>query len=300
MLLALKLDVDTLRGYTQGVPRLLDLFARRGLHASMFFSMGPDNSGKAIRRIFRKGFISKMLRTRAPSTYGIKTMLYGTLLPAPMIADADPDIITRAAAEGHDCGVHAWDHVHVQDQLPSISEQAFGEETQRAFALFARIAGQPARAYAAPGWQATAASLAALDALQLDYMSCTRGRSPYWPVLDGRRHTTLELPTTLPTMDEIYGANGIDDTTLPDAWARDLTEDGLNVLTFHAEMEGMSKLHVFDAFLDRALDRGARIITLREAAALLRADAQPCTVADGYLPGRAGTLALQGAVCAGA
>ena len=50
--LGLKVDVDTLRGYLEGVPALLDLFRKRGIRASFFFSMGPDNSGKAIRRIF--------------------------------------------------------------------------------------------------------------------------------------------------------------------------------------------------------------------------------------------------------
>ena len=85
--LALKIDIDTLKGYREGLPRLLDILKRRDIRASIFFSMGPDNFGKALRRIFRKGFLSKMLRTRAPSTYGLKTLLYGTLLPAPMIAE---------------------------------------------------------------------------------------------------------------------------------------------------------------------------------------------------------------------
>ena len=81
--LAVKVDVDTLKGYLEGVPRLLDIFGRRDLRVSFFFSFGPDNSGRAIRRVFRKGFIGKMLRTNAPGTYGMATLLYGTLLPAP-------------------------------------------------------------------------------------------------------------------------------------------------------------------------------------------------------------------------
>ena len=71
-ILGLKLDVDTSRGYRAGVPALLDLFGRLDIRATIFFSMGPDNSGKAIRRIFRKGFLSKMFRTRAVTTYGLK------------------------------------------------------------------------------------------------------------------------------------------------------------------------------------------------------------------------------------
>ena len=162
--LAVKLDVDTLRGYREGVPRLLDLWAARVPDAKMsiFFSFGPDNSGKAIRRIFRKGFISKMMRTKAPSTYGWRTLLYGTLLPAPLIVPSDPKIFERACAEGHDCGVHAWDHVLVQDKLSSISEGEFRELYGRAADLFEKLSGSRPESYAA------AASLSgALDVARL-------------------------------------------------------------------------------------------------------------------------------------
>ena len=115
--LVLKTDVDTLRGYREGVPRLLEIFRARKMRASFFFSFGPDNSGKAIRRIFKKGFLQKMRRTKAASAYGLRTLLYGTLLPAPLIVPRDPGIFRRVLSEGHEGGIHAWDHVTWQDKL---------------------------------------------------------------------------------------------------------------------------------------------------------------------------------------
>ena len=50
--IAIKIDVDTKRGYDEGVPRMLDVFKQEDIKATFFFSMGTDNSGKAIRRIF--------------------------------------------------------------------------------------------------------------------------------------------------------------------------------------------------------------------------------------------------------
>ena len=61
--LVLKVDVDTYAGTLDGVPRLLDLFAAEGIRATFFFSLGPDNTGKAVKRIFRKGFVRKVLRS---------------------------------------------------------------------------------------------------------------------------------------------------------------------------------------------------------------------------------------------
>src|SRR5689334_8756369 len=85
---AVRIDVDTFRGAQQGVPAMLEDLARAGVRASFFFSLGPDRSGRAVARfVTRRGFLGKMLRTRAGRMYGWKTALYGTLLPAPMIGE---------------------------------------------------------------------------------------------------------------------------------------------------------------------------------------------------------------------
>ena len=44
--LALKIDVDTLKGYREGLPRLLDMLKRRGIRASIFFSMRPETTDR--------------------------------------------------------------------------------------------------------------------------------------------------------------------------------------------------------------------------------------------------------------
>ena len=70
----LKVDVDTYSGTLDGVPRLLELFTRHGVRATFFFSLGPDNTGKAVKRVFRKGFVKKVLRASPGASYGIRTM----------------------------------------------------------------------------------------------------------------------------------------------------------------------------------------------------------------------------------
>lgn len=288
--LAIKVDVDTLRGYREGVPRLLDLFKKHSLHASIFFSFGPDNSGKAIRRIFRKGFISKMLRTKAPSTYGLKTLMYGTLLPAPLIVPSAPEIFVRAVRDGHDCGVHAWDHVFIQDKLPQISKEKFRSLFEIAASMFEDLSGTKPRSYAAPGWQISKKSLEVQQELGLDYCSDVRGYSPFLPVFEGREYSPAQIPTTLPTMDEIYGLPGIDDETLPSCWLEGMDKKW-NVLTVHAEMEGLSKLGVFEKFIIMAKEHGTEFFTLSDFAR--DSNPSPCVIKMGTLIGRAGTLAVQ-------
>ena len=293
--LAIKVDVDTYRGYLNGVQRLLDLFSRKGIKASIFFSFGPDNSGKAIRRIFRKGFISKMLRTKAPSTYGFKTLLYGTLLPAPMIVASAPEIVKRAKDDGHDVGIHAWDHVYVQDCLDNVSKQEYLSLFAKASKLYEEICGESASSIAAPGWQVSHVVLSSEAELGLAYASDVRGYSPFIPVFEGVEYQVPQIPTTMATMDEIYGLPNLNDETIPAYWLSEMTNDW-NVLTVHAEMEGMSKLSVLEKFFDLAKANGTEFFTLDDYRKI--APLPKCKLEIGKLLGRAGTLAKQGEIFA--
>lgn len=291
--LALKVDVDTLRGHREGVLNLLGLFDRLSVKASFFFSMGPDNSGKAIVRVFRRGFISKMWRTKAPSTYGLKTLFYGTLLKAPMIADSFPGLLKETVARGHDFGIHAWDHVRWQDNLHRMPVTTVEAELRRAFDLFYNYTGKRPRSFAAPGWQMTQDAMRVLDAMGLEYTSNTRGLFPYLPRFGKRQFNTLEIPTTMPTMDELMGRRDLRGTSMSQ-YLLSQVRDGLNVFTLHAEMEGLSKLNELQEFLSGAMDQGIRCVTLSFIHKLFPKDELPrCQVVNGTVPGRSGTLAVQ-------
>ena len=60
--LSLKIDVDTERGTKEGIPNLLNLFRELEMPATFLFALGPDNTGRAIKRIFRPGFLKKVSR----------------------------------------------------------------------------------------------------------------------------------------------------------------------------------------------------------------------------------------------
>lgn len=288
MKLAIKIDIDTLKGYIEGLPRLLEILKAHDVRASVFFSMGPDNSGKAIRRIFRKGFITKMFRTKAPTAYGIKTLLYGTLLPAPMITAANPDLLRRTVDEGHDCGIHSWDHVFWQDNLPRLSTDTIRRELERAFSQFEDFAGFRPEACAAPGWQVTPESLRVQDDLGLTYCSDTRGYSPFLPEMGDITFCTPQVPSTLPTLDEVLGTVKAENVS---EYYAGLLHDGLNVHTIHTEMEGGMMHWTFSEFLDRCRDMGVEFITLKEA--VKESELPRGKIIMGEIPGRAGKVALQ-------
>jgi undecaprenyl phosphate-alpha-L-ara4FN deformylase len=300
---ALKVDCDTDEGTREGVPRLSDMLAERGTRATFFFTFGPDRSGVAIRRVLtQKGFLTKMLRSRAPSLYGWRTMLSGTLLPAPRIGERGADAMQAAARAGHETGVHGWDHVGWHDGLARMSSDRVREEYGRAHAEYLRVFGLPARASAAPGWTVDARSLEAQEERSLLYASDTRGGSPFFPRAGGRVFRTLEIPTTLPTLDETLAWTELSGDEAQRAFFRKAPR-ATEVHTIHAEVEGRSKAGLFEKILDDWLGDGVTFPLLSDLAreALARRDEIPVRdVVLTALRGRGGTVATGWPADAGA
>ena len=297
MEVALKIDVDTHQGLEHGVPRLAAMLEREGVAASFYVSMGPDNSGRAILRVFRnRGFLSKMFRTKAVSMYGARTILSGTLLPSRPIALSFPGELRDLKARGFEVGVHGYDHVRWQDHLDEIGEGGVSGELGDAFEVYRAVFSEASRSFAAPGWRTNDAALLALDAMALDYRSDTRGSSPYRCVVNGNVLATPEIPTTLPTLDEVMGRRDLSDAAAVTNFYVGLCKaDALNVHTIHAETEGMGQLESFTALVRALKDRGAKFVQLREVAARLdRAELPVCEVIRSTLPGRAGWISAQG------
>jgi undecaprenyl phosphate-alpha-L-ara4FN deformylase len=110
-LIALKIDVDTYRGTREGALRLAQLLGRLKVPATFLFSLGPDHTGRALKRIFRRGFLGKVKRTSVLEHYGLRTLLYGVLLPGPRIGRGCAAAMQDIAQRGFEVGVHTWDHV---------------------------------------------------------------------------------------------------------------------------------------------------------------------------------------------
>jgi undecaprenyl phosphate-alpha-L-ara4FN deformylase len=296
MEVAFKIDVDTHQGLGKGVPRLAKLLAGEGISATFFVAMGPDNSGRAIWRAFQNpGFISKMRRTRAASMYGWRTILSGTIMPARAIALAYPQILRDLLRMGFEVGVHGYDHVRWQDHLDDLGEGGIGAEIDDGLEVYRAVTDSAARSFAAPGWRTNSIAWKILDTKGLTYHSDTRGYSPYRCAADGAILHAPEIPTTLPTMDEVMFTKGLESR---DAIVRfylgRFSENGLNVHTIHAETEGLSQLETFSAIVRGLRERRARFLQLIEIAQNLSIEELPiCEVRRTTLPGRAGWVAAQ-------
>src|ERR1700723_3016383 len=262
--IGLKVDVDTLRGTREGVPRLAALFKKLAVDATFYFSVGPDHTGRAMRRVFRKGFAQKVARTSVLKHYGLKTLLYGVLLPGPDIGREAGAVMRSVHDAGFEVGLHTFDHVRWQDYVAGASEAWTRIEFERGMSAFERVFGFFPKSHAAAGWQINAHALELEREYGLLFASDTRGQTPFWPMLDGKRSTCPQLPTTLPTFDELLGRDGIEESTIAEAVFK-LSEnaaagaDRLQVFTLHAELEGMRLLNAFESLLTQWQEAGGTV-----------------------------------------
>lgn len=308
--LALKIDVDTLKGTRVGVPALIAVLKKHQAGATFLFSLGPDHTGRAIKRVFRKGFLSKVKRTSVVSHYGFPTLLYGTLLPGPDIGRRCGDILRNTRDEGFEVGIHTWDHVKWQDG--AADEDAMWTRRQMMLAQdrFTDIFKTPARTHGAAGWQMSKHALRLTQELGFDY--CSDGRAawrhgtPHFPVVNAEIIDCPQLPTTLPTLDELIGIDGcteenVDQRILrlteqpPPPIARARVPMAAHVFTLHAELEGMRLKPAFEKMLCGWKAQGYELVATESLHRNLERTHLPYFEAkSGALPGRSGSLLLQG------
>jgi undecaprenyl phosphate-alpha-L-ara4FN deformylase len=292
-LIALKIDVDTYRGTREGALRLADLLERLGVRATFLFSLGPDHTGRAIRRAFRPGFLGKVKRTSVLEHYGLKTLMYGVLLPGPRIGRRCADEMRAIGARGFEVGVHTWDHVRWQDGVSRAPEAWTRRELVLARDEFAQVFGRMPLVHGAAGWQMNAFVPALERELGFRYASDTRGSAPFVP-----GSGVAQLPTTLPTLDELIGR--------PDLAGEDPVEHLLRlvagapgrdqVFTLHAELEGGVYLAAFERLLREWQRRGNELTDLASYVGRLHLRSLPMgRILQGEVAGRSGLLAVQGA-----
>lgn len=293
--LALKVDVNTYRGTRVGVPRLVETLQRHQVQASFYFTLGKDRTGRAIKRIFRPGFLGKATRLSIWDQYGIKTLLYGTLLPAPDIGRKCADIMRAVRDAGFEVGIHSYDHINWQDHVVAEDMAWTKREMQLATDRFIEIFGIASKSHAAAGWQLNRHALRLMQRFGFNYTSDTRGTHPYIPTWNAEIIACPQLPTTLPTLDELINRDGIKlDNVVPHLlqMTKNPPPTG-HVFTLQAEFEGGKWLPVFEQLLEGWKAQGYDIVSLRSYFESLPATLPRHEIAMRVVEGSIGMQAVQ-------
>jgi len=289
--LGLRVDVDTFRGTREGVPRLVEILAAHGVTATFFFTMGPDNMGRHLWRLIKPRFFVKMLRSRAASLYGWDILLAGTAWPGRRIGAALGAVLRETEKAGHEVGLHAWDHHRWQVAAPRMALPALHAEIDRGVQEFSAALGRAPDCSAAAGWVCNERVLEAKESFGFRYNSDCRGRTVFVPEANGRSFAP-QVPVTLPTYDEVVGRDGVTNANYNSRLLQRIRPGRLNVLTVHAEVEGIQCAGLFDAFLAECAQRDIELKPLRD---IVQANApyERDAIAQAPIAGREGNVCWQ-------
>ncbi|MCX7966720.1 MAG: polysaccharide deacetylase family protein [Syntrophorhabdaceae bacterium] len=290
--IGIKVDVDTHMGMQKGVPALLEMFSRYNIQVSFFIPMGRDNTGRTVKRIFiRKGFLKKASRVGVLKTYGLRTLLYGILLRGPEIAKRAVHLIQEIIKEGHEVGIHGYDHVYWHDHIKHLSKEKTERILKDSVRVYKEITGKAPLSFAAPGWMINPHALDFFQKNGFVYTSDTRGDLPFYPVMEKNRFSIIQIPTTLPTLDEVVGIEGDNPVMLAEYFLT-LLKDDLNILTVHAELEGNRWKKFLEHFIKNSMERGFVFKRLIDVADELKNYGKLpfCEISFGTVRGRAGEV----------
>ncbi|MGH8295245.1 MAG: polysaccharide deacetylase family protein, partial [Steroidobacteraceae bacterium] len=221
--------------------------------------------------------------------------LYGVLLPGPHIGRRCGEIMREVARRGFEVGIHTYDHIKWQDGVARASERWTRRQLVLAREEFIRVFDRPPQAHGAAGWQVNASVPRLERELGFRYASDSRGIGPFVPMLGGSEIEVPQLPTTLPTLDELIGREDLGGAD-PVTHLLSLTEDGRDqVFTLHAELEGGAYLEGFERLLRAWRSRGFELTEVASYMRTLDISRLPrCEIVSGTVAGRSGALAVQG------
>ena len=287
MKLGLRIEVATLRGTRKAVPRLAAVLKEAQASATFLFSLGPDHTGRAL------GSLPRVPRLKC---YGLAALLSGTLLPGADIGRRGAEAMRSVRAEGHETGILAHDRVRWLKRVAGAGEAWTAAAMRRATERYEEIFGTRALTHGAPGWRMNRYAFRYTQRLGFQHCSDTRGTGPFIPVVRGEIVACPQLPTTLPTLDELL-AEGI----TPDEAVRRLLDASRDpaptghVYALRAEVEGTVFTPALRALLAGWRALGYQVVSLRDYAAGLNLSRLPRRIiAEEFLPATRSIVAMEG------
>jgi|GEM_PF-6459672 len=269
----LKIDIDTERAMHDCVPRMLEELDKRGLKATFCIPTAEDRSGLALMRAFKqRGFIGKMIRNRAWRVFHPRTFVAGTLLTG-RSQISHREMLLKMAQYGHEIGLHGYSHQVWQDGFEHLDFNAFEDQICLGLDAYRAVFEQEAPFFAAPAWKFNRSTLKALCLHNITISSSCRGYQAGW--MQCGADSIFELPTLPATLDEILPYGRFDAGREVDTVMSHAEKATLPVFGLHAEFEGGTYIEFFKTLLNRLAETGYQIITISEAAQLLKGENLP-------------------------
>ncbi|MEN8214751.1 MAG: hypothetical protein ABFR19_10355, partial [Pseudomonadota bacterium] len=178
MRIVISVMVDSLAGAGDALERLLNLLSGYELKATFFISCGPDRNAPFLSRLRNAHHIS-----------------------------LHADNLFAIAEQGHEIGLAPWDPVSWRQKAAVAHRQWLADQWSRGFESWRELFSEEPASHAATGFQAHPELFRLEQDSGIRYASDTRGKTPFYPLMQNQRSSCLQLPVTLPGAGEMPGGS---------------------------------------------------------------------------------------------
>ena len=266
-MIGLRCDVDFSIGLKVGVPNLLEIFSKRNIKTTFYVTMGPDGFRNNIFRVKDMEYIKRINRMKSTEIirkFGIGYVSRQLIGVPTNVGESNPEILKLISKLGHEIGVHGFDHYWWAENIWNSPSGMVELDLTKSLDSMSKILGFAPYVTAAPNWRCSIDSLKFVDRQNLPYSADTRGRYPFFPIVNGVKFETPQIPISLPCLHEI--SNYLDSNDLNqiiDEFIHNLG-DSYNVWCIHDYYEGILKSELFTRVLDRVIELGYEIVPIME------------------------------------
>ncbi|MGZ4925750.1 MAG: polysaccharide deacetylase family protein [Halobacteriota archaeon] len=208
---AIRIDVDSARDIAL-LPELLDLLQLLDVKATFFITTGPDRLALNLFKYIADPRMSVRFIKSKPFRYGAHS-LHGILRKIPVEAVC-PEVLQRANNEGHELGLHGYDHFMWVNRLQQMDETKIKALISTGLKALQATAQADVRGFASPGFAVTSALLRAIQSLDFDYSSdfkINMPAPPFYPETEAKRSPVLQVPVSMDSIGELLTAGFSED-----------------------------------------------------------------------------------------
>jgi undecaprenyl phosphate-alpha-L-ara4FN deformylase len=294
--IGLRVLVDSRKAMENGVQPLLQALKQFSALSTFFIVTGKEGNGESLFSLLNPAFYNEIKRSLRLKCEGFSTAFSGLLaLPRPVTKELN-EITGQITGNGHDSGICGFSPSRWKSAVDGRNEDAIDLLYEYGISEYEEVFGQKAKAFAAPFFLCSNASIILEDDFNFDYASDCRGIDPFLPVIDPRVFRTPQVPVTLPTIREWLASGQGDAKSFYDHVLKECQSQKYPVLEISPLFEGVAFKQEFSAFLASAADAGFHFASLRELLGVRLSDPAPlprCTLSYGLMEGRRRFVTIQ-------
>lgn len=257
---ALRVDLESEKGISKGLPKILDLLKEFNFKASFYITIGGESN--IIEFIRYRGKIPTSGERRI-KVFSVKEKIQMVLLPMDF-ATKNRIILNRILEEGHELGIHGWKHREWTRGLDKINIK---KTINKCIRKYKQFFGKKPISFATPGFNINNKVLDILDCSGLRIISDYEGEKPF--KIKGTE--IINVPITIngknntPIIEYLFSI-GLSDKEIYNYLIKEIEKREFSSIYIHDLFECIEKINLLRNLFNYLKKRKIKVSTIQEIA----------------------------------